>query len=61
MQCRATLEVVLRRCLVVAHLLAAVDEALLDWWDALLLFDTLFYLRDLLTDIACQYACSVSG
>jgi len=45
MERRAALEGVVARCLVVDHLLAAVDETLLDGWDALLLLDLLFDLR----------------
>jgi hypothetical protein len=48
MQCRPTLKTVLLRSLVIAHLLAAVDQTLLHGWDALLLFHALFYLGDLL-------------
>jgi ABC-type uncharacterized transport system permease subunit len=48
MQCRPTLQAVLLRGLVVAHLFAAVDQTLLHGWDALLLFHALFYLGDLL-------------
>ncbi len=47
MQRRPALEVVLQRRLVVAHLLAAEDEALLDRGDAFFLFHALFYLGDL--------------
>lgn len=47
MQRRPSLKIVLRRRLVVTHLLAAVDQTLLHGRDAFFLFHALFYLRDL--------------
>lgn len=50
MQCRSTLEVVLRGSLVIGHLLSTEDETLLDGWNAFLFFDSFLYLLDLWND-----------
>lgn len=55
MQCCAAFEVVLLRCLVVAHLLAAIDESLLGRRDALLLFNTLLDLADLVIGLDVEF------
>lgn len=38
-----------------SHLLAAKDQALLYWWDALLLFDALLYLRNLVVRLNIEF------